>query len=191
VAALRALFEPGRMPARPQLVFTTRPTPETPPLDAVAYPSGALLALEIEARREPEPEDAVALVQTMMRPVQLATTAQAVCEAIVTELRAATGFDRVMMYRFLPDGSGAVVAEAASEGIDSFLGLHYPESDLPKPAIVPPTRRRRSCPRAGRRWIWARAPSAAPRPVICAIWRKWASPHRCRDRSCCMARSGA
>jgi light-regulated signal transduction histidine kinase (bacteriophytochrome) len=137
VAALRALLQPGRMPAHPQLVFTARPTPETPPLDAIAYPSGNLLALEIEARREPEPEDAVALVQTMMRPVQLAATTQAVCEAIVTELRAATGFDRVMMYRFLPDGSGAVIAEARGAGIDSFLGLHYPESDLPKPAIVP------------------------------------------------------
>jgi light-regulated signal transduction histidine kinase (bacteriophytochrome) len=137
VATLRGLLEPGRMPARPQLLFTTQPTPDAPQLDAVAYPSGELIALEIEARCEPEPEDPVALVQTMMRPVQLAASTQAVCEAIVIQLRAATGFDRVMMYRFLPDGSGAVIAEAAGDGIDSFLGLHYPESDLPKPAIVP------------------------------------------------------
>jgi light-regulated signal transduction histidine kinase (bacteriophytochrome) len=135
VARLRALAEPGRMPPRPLLVFSIGST-ACPPLDAVAYGSGGLLVLEIETRLEPDPEDAVALVQAMMRPVQCAPTTQAVCEAIVTELRAATGFDRVMLYRFLADGSGAVVAEAAGDGIDSFLGLHYPQGDIPKPSIV-------------------------------------------------------
>lgn len=137
VGRLRALLEPGRMPSRPLLVFSMATLPGGPPLDAVAYQAGSRLVLEIEARLEPDPEDAVAMVQAMMRPVLIAPATQSVCESIVTELRAATGFDRVMMYRFLPDGSGAVIAEAAGIGIDSFLGLHYPENDIPKPAIVP------------------------------------------------------
>jgi light-regulated signal transduction histidine kinase (bacteriophytochrome) len=136
VMRLRILLEPGRMPARPSLVFSFATLPEGPPMDAVAYASGDLLVLEIETRVEADPEDAVALVQAMMRPVQLAPSTQAVCDAIVSELRRATGFDRVMLYRFLPDGSGAVVAEEVGEGIESFLGLHYPQSDIPKPAIV-------------------------------------------------------
>lgn len=45
-----------------------------------------------------------------------------------------TGFDRVMIYRFAPDGSGEVVAESVASGVDSFLGLHYPASDIPKQA---------------------------------------------------------
>ncbi|RFB89895.1 two-component system sensor histidine kinase/response regulator [Rhizobium leguminosarum bv. trifolii] len=47
------------------------------------------------------------------------------------QARALTGFDRVMVYRFDESGSGEVVAEAARAGIGSFLGLHYPASDIP------------------------------------------------------------
>lgn len=47
------------------------------------------------------------------------------------QARALTGFDRVMVYRFDEGGSGEVVAEAARAGIGSFLGLHYPASDIP------------------------------------------------------------
>ena len=50
------------------------------------------------------------------------------------QVRALTGFDRVMVYRFAPDGSGEVVAESAKSGIGSFLGLHYPATDIPKQA---------------------------------------------------------
>ncbi|MDB6015359.1 MAG: putative bacteriophytochrome [Gammaproteobacteria bacterium] len=49
-------------------------------------------------------------------------------------MRVATGFDRAMVYRFLPDGSGVVAAEDATNGLESFLGLHYPASDIPKQA---------------------------------------------------------
>ena len=47
-----------------------------------------------------------------------------------------TGFDRVMVYRFHPDGSGEVVAEVASGGLEPFLGLHYPASDIPRQARI-------------------------------------------------------
>lgn len=50
------------------------------------------------------------------------------------QVRALTGFDRVMVYRFERDGSGVVVAEAARSGIGSFLDLRYPASDIPTQA---------------------------------------------------------
>lgn len=56
------------------------------------------------------------------------------CRGGVACLRAATGFDRVMVYRFLKDGSGVVVAEAKDDCLESYLDLHYPESDIPKQA---------------------------------------------------------
>jgi two-component system, chemotaxis family, sensor kinase Cph1 len=56
------------------------------------------------------------------------------CQAATEQIRALTGFDRVMLYRFLSDGSGVVVAEDRREGIDSYLDLRYPESDIPKQA---------------------------------------------------------
>lgn len=45
-----------------------------------------------------------------------------------------TGFDRVMLYRFHPDLSGEVAAEQCKPGVDSFLGLRYPASDIPSQA---------------------------------------------------------
>ncbi len=52
------------------------------------------------------------------------------------EMRALTGFDRVMVYRFDHDGSGEVVAESAASGLESYLGLRYPASDIPQQARV-------------------------------------------------------
>src|SRR6185369_5625802 len=37
-------------------------------------------------------------------------------------------------YRFHPDGSGEVIAEVAASGLEPFLGLHYPASDIPAQA---------------------------------------------------------
>jgi light-regulated signal transduction histidine kinase (bacteriophytochrome)/anti-sigma regulatory factor (Ser/Thr protein kinase) len=45
-----------------------------------------------------------------------------------------TGYDRVMVYRFAADGSGAVVAEACGDGMGSFFGLNFPASDIPRQA---------------------------------------------------------
>lgn len=44
------------------------------------------------------------------------------------------GFSRVMIYRFHEDLHGEVVAETVKKGTDSFMGLHYPASDIPAPA---------------------------------------------------------
>ncbi len=48
-------------------------------------------------------------------------------------VRTVTGFDRVMIYRFAEDKHGEVIAESTDRP-DSFLGLHYPASDIPEPA---------------------------------------------------------
>lgn len=48
-------------------------------------------------------------------------------------IRDATGFDRVMIYKFAEDKHGEVIAESTNRP-DSFLGLHYPASDIPDPA---------------------------------------------------------
>ncbi|MEA5618105.1 ATP-binding protein [Cronbergia sp. UHCC 0137] len=56
------------------------------------------------------------------------------CQIIVQEVRQMTEFDRVMLYKFDEDGHGSVVAEAKIDALESYLGLHYPESDIPRPA---------------------------------------------------------
>lgn len=52
----------------------------------------------------------------------------------VKNLRAFSGYNRVMAYRFRPDGSGEVIAEDRVSDIDSYLGLRFPEFDIPKQA---------------------------------------------------------
>jgi chemotaxis family two-component system sensor kinase Cph1 len=44
------------------------------------------------------------------------------------------GYDRIMIYKFIDDGHGEVIAEVKEEHLDPFLGLHYPATDIPKQA---------------------------------------------------------
>ncbi|WP_425395223.1 ATP-binding protein [Aeoliella sp.] len=53
---------------------------------------------------------------------------------IATEVRSFSGFDRAMVYRFQPDGHGEVVGESVEAQRESFLGLHYPATDIPQQA---------------------------------------------------------
>jgi len=59
---------------------------------------------------------------------------QEFCRTIVHEVRQVTGFDRVMLYKFDDDGHGEVMAEEKPPEMESYLGLHFPESDIPQPA---------------------------------------------------------
>ncbi|MDN3593677.1 ATP-binding protein [Zunongwangia endophytica] len=43
-------------------------------------------------------------------------------------------YDRIMIYKFDEDWNGEVVAEVKEPDLDSWLGLHYPATDIPKPA---------------------------------------------------------
>lgn len=66
----------------------------------------------------------------------LSTDVAGACAVAAAGLRTMTGFDRVMVYRFEPDWSGAVAAEsrAPRDGVDSFEGLRFPASDIPPQA---------------------------------------------------------
>ncbi|QGU32483.1 GAF domain-containing protein [Thermochromatium tepidum] len=54
------------------------------------------------------------------------------CQYLADEMRAATGFERVMIYRFRDDGCGEVISESLTEGLLPYLGLRYPASDIPQ-----------------------------------------------------------
>lgn len=54
--------------------------------------------------------------------------------AMTTSIKAFTGYDRVMMYRFDKDYNGKVIAESKEKHLEPFLGLNYPASDIPAQA---------------------------------------------------------
>ncbi|AXA90005.1 ATP-binding protein [Massilia sp. YMA4] len=61
-------------------------------------------------------------------------TIGALLQLAVKQVRAITGFDRVMAYRFRHDDSGDVIGEARDPSLKPFLGMRYPASDIPAQA---------------------------------------------------------
>lgn len=55
-------------------------------------------------------------------------------QTAVDEVRRISGFDRVKLYSFDEDWNGEVVAESRAEHMESYLGLHFPASDIPAQA---------------------------------------------------------
>jgi light-regulated signal transduction histidine kinase (bacteriophytochrome) len=128
---LRALLaEPAALP-RPVLAFRTEARRSGVPLDCAVHLSDGVPVVEIEPRVGDGVPDALTLVRRMIAEVQGAPDVAGFLRAIAERVRAATGFDRVMVYRFAEDASGGVVAEALAEGMEPYLGLHYPASDIP------------------------------------------------------------
>lgn len=78
--------------------------------------------------------DPTALVKTIVDRLRRTTSPQAFLTSAARQIRAVTGYDRVMIYKFLEDESGKVVAEALRAGLSPFLGLRYPASDIPAQA---------------------------------------------------------
>ena len=53
---------------------------------------------------------------------------------LTTAIAAISGFERVLVYRFDPDGCGDVIGESlVPDWSQSFLGLRFPDTDIPAP----------------------------------------------------------
>lgn len=58
----------------------------------------------------------------------------ALLSSAALEVKKLINYDRIMIYKFLDDGHGEVVAEEKEGNLEPFFGLHYPASDIPKQA---------------------------------------------------------
>ncbi|WP_025144794.1 ATP-binding protein [Pedobacter jeongneungensis] len=58
----------------------------------------------------------------------------ALLSSAALEVKKLINYDRIMIYKFLDDGHGEVVAEEKEDNLEPFFGLHYPASDIPKQA---------------------------------------------------------
>ncbi|MBB4858297.1 light-regulated signal transduction histidine kinase (bacteriophytochrome) [Novosphingobium chloroacetimidivorans] len=56
------------------------------------------------------------------------------CERAAKSFSDLTGYDRVMIYRFLDDDAGEVIAECNASGISGFRNHRFPGSDIPQQA---------------------------------------------------------
>ncbi|TWF49828.1 HWE histidine kinase domain-containing protein [Neorhizobium alkalisoli] len=111
-------------------VFDTPLTPRGQPFDIAIHISSGQIVIEAQPSAARH-GDATSMVRSMISRLDVMGEASAFYTEGARQVRALTGFDRVMVYRFAEDGSGEVVAETCKPGIGSFKGLHYPASDIP------------------------------------------------------------
>jgi len=101
--------------------------------DAALHLSGDHFVMEFEPAGA-EGRDFQSYVRPMIARVRTHDDLEGICNEGARQLRALTGFDRVMVYRFGEDGSGQVFAESVKSNMDGFLSLRFPASDIPKQA---------------------------------------------------------
>ena len=114
-------------------IFGLRLMPGKPAFDIAVHLSGENIVIEGEPAI-PQEFEASGLVRAFVSRLDQHPTLPGFYREGARQVRALTRFDRVMVYRFDDTGSGEVVAEALRPGVDSFLGLHYPASDIPAQA---------------------------------------------------------
>ena len=121
--------------ARDRTVLSlVRPLPGTDGrmLHLSAHRSGLRICLDIEpvfpdlGQRPP-----MTIVHSVLETFKHATSQKELCELAISGLKAITGYDRVMVYRFGEGGHGEVIAEVHAPRLEPYLGNHYPNTDIP------------------------------------------------------------
>ncbi|MFC6343521.1 GAF domain-containing protein, partial [Nocardioides hankookensis] len=104
-------------------------------VDVRRHRSGDRLVVEIEPL-SPVGETRQPYQSTRSAMTRLAQASSVVelASRLALEVRAVLGFDRVMVYRFDEEWNGEVIAEEKRDDLNSFLGLHYPATDIPAQA---------------------------------------------------------
>jgi chemotaxis family two-component system sensor kinase Cph1 len=101
---------------------------------AYIHNSSDHLLLEAKLPRplaELEAADLFERYERATRRLQDAADTVMACQRLAEEVRRLTSYDRVKVYRFARDWSGEVIAEAKVDAMPSYLGLHFPASDIP------------------------------------------------------------
>jgi two-component system, chemotaxis family, sensor kinase Cph1 len=98
-----------------------------------AHQSGPYIVLEFEPFTADNVETPSLFLQAkrFIYHTERADNLIALCSEIANETRLITGYDRVMVYRFDEKYNGEVIAESKSDDLESWLGLHYPHTDIP------------------------------------------------------------
>jgi light-regulated signal transduction histidine kinase (bacteriophytochrome) len=70
----------------------------------------------------------------IMAAIEKAESINESCLIAIRELKRVSGFDKIMAYSFDEEWNGDVIAEVMEPGMDSYLGLKFPASDVPQQA---------------------------------------------------------
>ena len=105
--------------------------------DAFIHRSDGVAILEIEPASSTETvtvERMGSLMRDTVRRLERAESMLDLAQDVADEMRALTGFDRIWVYRFHADWHGEIIGESRGPHIETWLGMHYPASDIPAQA---------------------------------------------------------
>jgi two-component system, chemotaxis family, sensor kinase Cph1 len=122
--------------AQKRAFIDTINAPGAGPLDVTAHIIDDYLIVEIEPKVAALRSSTKLLgrIEIASNAFDQATTLKNLCDVAAVQFRELTRYDRVMVYRFLDNGAGAVLAEARRNDQHSFLNHHFPGSDIPQQA---------------------------------------------------------
>ena len=128
-------FLDTRIPVVPEKFVLTETTIFQTPFLVITHCSDENIILEFE----PLGEDVVPVkfqeqLSRILNELTSATTVEEVTSRAAGLIRSIFGYDRVMVYQFDDEWNGKVVAEEKEGNMESWLGLHYPATDIPKPS---------------------------------------------------------
>jgi light-regulated signal transduction histidine kinase (bacteriophytochrome) len=136
-ARLRELLDSEPLEGNSLHAFTLAARQGGSPLDVCVHTTEGAVVLEFEVASRASnraDSDHFALVKAAVRRMQQTNGVREFCQRVTEEVRNITELDRVMVYHFHADNHGEVIAESRREDLAPWLGLHYPEGDIPKPA---------------------------------------------------------
>lgn len=106
---------------------------------AITHVSGSYYIVEInlDSALDIDNGSFVDVYQELKHAVAAITNTRTVEETVAVaakELKKASGFDKVMIYRFDKEWNGNVLAEEREEDMESYTGFTFPASDIPRQA---------------------------------------------------------
>ncbi|MCP5144903.1 MAG: GAF domain-containing protein [Gammaproteobacteria bacterium] len=110
--------------------------PDGRPFDYFVHAYGGRVLVEFEYRLASKEESAEFAwkAHVALDRLKRQRHIEPLLDMAVEQVRAITGFDRVVAYRFRHDQSGDVVAESVVAEMEPFIGRRYPASDIPAQA---------------------------------------------------------
>ncbi len=105
------------------------------PVDIAVHTFQDRVLVEFErASKDMDSLGALELTRALVRRLADETSFQGLTNSAARLISSLLGYDRVMIYKLLHNGAGRVVAERKKAELGSFLGQHFPASDIPAQA---------------------------------------------------------
>jgi len=129
--AVRNALSRSLDPSRPALLFGLEIAGRRFDVAVHSHKSTAIIELEASLDGAASPLE---LARTMVGRIASIDGVERLVKDAARLIKGLLGYDRVMVYRFSPDGSGKVISEARRPDLESFLGQYFPASDIPQQA---------------------------------------------------------